>query len=327
MKICITAEAYEHKLLPISFELLTRALKLAPNGGIGALVLSTGLEDRELEKLIACGADEVVSYEAPWLQPFRPEPYCQALTKTVKDFGPEIILGGATSTGRTWLPYSAMRMQTGLTADCTELSIEEGTGLLLQTRPAIGGNIMATIKTPNHRPQMATVRPRSTRPAQPIAGRTGVIHRFTPPAEWQASHSTLISATPVDESQELSCAERVVVVGRGIKKPENLPMVKELASLLGAALGATREVVDRGWLPYSCQIGLSGRTVTPDLYVGVGVSGAIQHLAGMQTSKRIVAINLDAEAQIFSLADLGIVGNLLDVVPALNAQLRAGGKL
>ncbi len=326
MKICIIAEAYAHKLLPISFELLTRALRLMP-GQIGALVLSDGLENGELEKLVACGADEVVSYEAPWLAQFRAEPYCEALAETVRQFQPEIVLGGATSTGRTWLPYSAMRMQTGLTADCTELAIDSETGLLLQTRPAIGGNIMATIKTPNHRPQMATVRPRSTPAAKPVAGRTGTIHRLTPPPEWNTSHATLISATPVDESQELSAATKVVVVGRGIKKPENLPMVRELANLLGAALGATREVVDRGWLPYSCQIGLSGRTVTPELYVGLGVSGAIQHLAGMQTAKRIVAVNTDSEAQLFSLANLAIVGSIMDVVPALNAKLRKGGTL
>ncbi|MBR4221452.1 MAG: electron transfer flavoprotein subunit alpha/FixB family protein, partial [Victivallales bacterium] len=189
------------------------------------------------------------------------------------------------------------------------------------------GNIMAPIKTPNHRPQMATVRPRSTPPAKPVVGRRGTIHRLTPPPEWNTSHATLISATPVDESQELSAATKVVVVGRGIKKPENLPMARELANLLGAALGATREVVDRGWLPYSCQIGLSGRTVTPELYVGLGVSGAIQHLAGMQTAKRIVAVNTDSEAQLFSLADLAIVGSIMDVVPALNAKLRKGGTL
>ncbi|MBR0459285.1 MAG: electron transfer flavoprotein subunit alpha/FixB family protein [Victivallales bacterium] len=326
MKLCIIAEVYAHRLLPISFELLTRALRLMP-GQIGALVLSDGLETGELDKLVACGADEVVSYEASWLGTFRPEPYGAALVETVRQFQPEIVLGGATSTGRSWLPYAAMLMRTGLTADCTELAIDQATGLLLQTRPAIGGNIMATIKTPNHRPQMATVRPRSTPPAKPTPGRKGTIHRLAPPSEWNHSHSLLLSTVPVDESQELSAAKKVVVVGRGIKKPENLPMVRELASLLGAALGATREVVDRGWLPYSCQIGLSGRTVTPELYIGLGVSGAIQHLAGMQTAKRIVAVNTDKEAQLFSLADLAIVGNVMDVVPALNAKLRQGGAL
>ena len=327
MKVCVLAEVAHHRILPVTYELLTRALALAPTGEIGALVVSGGVPEEEYEKLGAAGADEIVAYEAPWLERFRPEPYAAALQAMVAEFKPEIVLGGATSTGRTWLPYAAMKLHTGLTADCTELGIEDGSGLLLQTRPAIGGNIMATIKTPQHRPQMATIRPRSTRPAVPRAGRSGQLCRRVAPSSWQESGLTELSFTPIDESQELSSAERVVVVGRGIKKPENLGLVRELARLLGAALGATREVVDRGWLPYSCQIGLSGRTITPELYVGVGVSGAIQHLAGMQTSQRIVAINTDSEAQIFSLADIGIVGNLLEVVPAMNARLRAGGAL
>ena len=326
MKVCIIAEAYNHRLLPISFELLTRALALAP-GDVGALVVSDGLPDAELERLVAAGADTVLSYEADFLARFRPEPYCEALMAAVKQYSPEIIIGGATTSGRTWLPYAAMRLQTGLTADCTELAIDSESGLLLQTRPAIGGNIMATIKTPKHRPQMATIRPHSTPPAPELSGRKGEIRRFAAPSEWGRSALSLVSSTPIDERQELSSARRIVAVGRGIRKPENLPMVKELASLLGAAVGATREVVDRGWLPYSCQIGLSGRTVTPDLYVGLGVSGAIQHLAGMQTAKRIVAVNTDSEAQIFSLADLAIVGSLHDVVPKLIEKIRNGGEI
>ena len=290
MKVCIIAEAYNRRILPISFELLTRALALAP-GDIGALVVSDGLPEQELNRLVAAGADTVLSYEGDFLGKFRPEPYCRALVDAVERYSPEIIIGGATTSGRTWLPYAAMRLQTGLTADCTELAIDAETGLLLQTRPAIGGNIMATIKTPKHRPQMATIRPHSTPPAPELPGRKGTIEHYAAPSEWAASSIGLLSSSALDEKQELSSARRIVAVGRGIKKPENLAMVRELASLLGAAVGATREIVDRGWLPYSCQIGLSGRTVTPDLYIGLGVSGAIQHLAGMQTAKRIVAVN------------------------------------
>ena len=326
MKVCIMAEAFGHKLLPISFELLTRALELAP-GDIGAIVVSDGLPDSELERLTAAGADIVLSYEGDFLEHFRPEPYCAALVDAVKEYQPEILIGGATTAGRTLLPYAAMKMQTGLTADCTQLAIDPETGLLLQTRPAIGGNIMATIKTPKHRPQMATIRPHSTPPAPEMSGRKGVIKHIAAPSEWSNSGISLISGTAIDEKQELSSARRIVAVGRGIKKPENLPMVRELASLLGAAVGATREIVDRGWLPYSCQIGLSGRTVTPDLYIGLGVSGAIQHLAGMQTAKRIIAVNTDSEAQIFSLADLAIVGSLHDVVPKLIEKIRNGGEI
>lgn len=327
MKICILAEVFNHKLLPISFELLTRARALNC-GDIGAIVITDDIDDVELRRLIDCGADTVFCYTAPWLTTFTPETYAAVLQDAIVVASPEIVLGGATSTGRTLLPFTAMKLGTGLTADCTKLAIEPESGLLLQTRPAIGGNIMATIKTPNHRPQMATVRPRSTEPATPLAGgHDGIIRRITPNPAWNRSAMSLVSAVPLDESQELSAAKRVVVVGRGIKKPENISMLRELAELLGAALGASREVVDRGWLPYSCQIGLSGRTITPELYVGIGVSGAIQHLAGMQTAKRIVAVNIDPEAQIFSLANLAIVGNLFDVVPALIAKLRKGGTL
>ena len=326
MKVCIVAEAFGGKLLPISFELLTRALGLAP-GDIGAIVVSKGLPDAELERLVAAGADIVLSYEGEFLDRFRPEPYSAALVNAVKEYKPEILIGGATTAGRTLLPYAAMKMQTGLTADCTQLAIDPETGLLLQTRPAIGGNIMATIKTPKHRPQMATIRPHSTPPAPETPGRSGEIKHIAAPAEWADSGISLVSGTAIDEKQELSSAKRIVAVGRGIKKPENLPMIRELASLLGAAVGATREIVDRGWLPYSCQIGLSGRTVTPDLYIGLGVSGAIQHLAGMQTAKRIIAVNTDAEAQIFSLADLAIVGSLHDVVPKLIEKIRNGGEI
>ncbi len=326
MKVCIIAEALNHRLQPISFELLTRALALAP-GDIGALVVSDGLSDSELHRLVAAGADVVLSYEGDFLGRFRPEPYAQALLAAVKELEPEILIGGATTTGRTWLPYAAMKMQTGLTADCTELAIEPDSGLLLQTRPAIGGNIMATIRTPHHRPQMATVRPHATPPSMEVAGREGVIRHIAAPSEWDNSALSLMQSTPLDERQELANAKRIVAVGRGIRKPEHLPMIRELASLLGAALGATREIVDRGWLPYSCQIGLSGRTVTPELYLGLGVSGAIQHLAGMQTAARIIAVNTDSEAQIFSLADLAIVGSLHDVVPKLIETVRRGGQL
>ncbi len=327
MKIWIVAEQFGGKLAPVSFELLRRARDLGAGGGIGALVVGPRLAESELMELVARGADLVLAYEHDELGWFRPEPYTECLAAMVREFAPEVVLGGATTAGRSWLPYAAMRLSTGLTADCTELALDPESGLLLQTRPAIGGNIMATIKTPERRPQMATIRPRSTREAEPVPGHSGRIVRREVPMEWLASNQSLRQFVPDSEPVELAGADKVVVVGRGIRKPENLVLARELADQLGAALGATREVVDRGWLPYSCQIGLSGRTVTPKLYIGLGVSGAIQHLAGMQTAERIVAVNLDGEAQIFSLADFGIVGNLLEVVPALLAQLRNGGTL
>lgn len=220
------------------------------------------------------------------------------------------------------MPYVAVKANTGLTADCTLLDIEEETGNLLQTRPAIGGNIMATIKTPNHRPQMATVRPRSAKPAPRQAGRKGQIIRLPAPPELLTSRVKRVGFKANAEEHGLADAEIVVTVGRGIKKGENLRLVQKLVETLEAALGATRDVVDRGWLSYPHQVGLSGKTITPKLYIGVGVSGSIQHLAGMQTSENIVAINVDPEAQIFRVADFGIVGDLFEVIPMLTERLR-----
>ena len=204
------------------------------------------------------------------------------------------------------MPYVAIKANAGLTADCTLLEYDGDTDNLLQTRPAIGGNIMATIKTPDHRPQMATVRPKSTRPAELQEGRTGEII-FDTPSVKLSSRIERIKTIPDEEEISLQDAERVVVVGRGIKKAENLPLIKAFADEIGAAIGASRDAVDRGWLSYPHQVGLSGKTITPKLYIGLGVSGAIQHLAGMQTAENIIVVNSDPDAQIFKVADFGIV--------------------
>jgi electron transfer flavoprotein alpha subunit len=245
----------------------------------------------------------------------------------IKKYEPEIILAAATTTGRTLMPYVAMTADAGLTADCTELDIEKKSGLLLQTRPAIGGNIMATIKCPEHRPQMSTIRPKSTPEAPRQEGRSGEIIRLNAPAEVGKSRICYEGFEPDIEEMNLQDAECIVVVGRGIKKAENIKLAREFADLLGAALGATREVIDRGWLSYPHQIGLSGKTVTPKLYVGLGVSGAIQHLAGMQTSECIIAVNKDPDAQIFQVADFGIVGDIFEVLPVLIEKLKRGEKI
>lgn len=322
----LLAEQQHGRVLRISHELLTRGLGLqAQRGGrLCAMIFGHDLAEPDLADLIACGADLVVTMEAPELAHFLVEPYARCMGALIDEFQPEIILAGATSTGRTLMPYVAMTKHCGLTADCTGLDIEEGSGHLLQTRPAIGGNIMATIKTPDHRPQMATVRPHSTRPAPPQPGRRGEIIRRPAPAELLATRVVRTGFTPDEEKHGLQDAEIIVCVGRGIKKAENLPVVRALADALGAALGATREVVDRGWLSYPHQVGLSGKTVSPKLYFGIGVSGSIQHLAGIQTAETIIAINLDPEAQLLKVADLGLVGDLFTIVPALTAAIRAG---
>jgi electron transfer flavoprotein alpha subunit len=241
----------------------------------------------------------------------------------IKSYNPEILIAGATTLGRTLMPYVAIKVNTGLTADCTELEIEEGTGNLLQIRPAIGGNILATIKTPKHRPQMATVRPKSMPILPRIDGRKGEILRIQILPELLKSNTERLgSRSSVDEAQSLEDSDKVVSGGRGLKKADNFALIRELAELLSAAVGASRETVDRGWVSYPHQVGLTGKTVSPKLYMAIGISGAIQHLAGMKTSENIVAINNDPEAQIFQVADFGIIGDLFEIVPALIEELR-----
>ncbi|MCP3966137.1 MAG: electron transfer flavoprotein subunit alpha/FixB family protein [Lentisphaerae bacterium] len=326
--IWIVAEQHQGKVASISFELLTRGLALAAKSGqkLCAMLFGHNIEDAGLQELIDRGADMVTVIDSPELKDFLVEPYSQCILEILQKYKPQIVLAGATTSGRTLLPYVAMTAHTGLTADCTELDIEPETGLLLQTRPAIGGNLMATIKCPDFRPQMATIRPRSTPQAPHKKGRTGTIDHLTLPEKAKFSRIRFKRFVPEEEEFNLQDAERIVVVGRGIKKAENLPLIRELADALGAAVGATREVIDRGWLSYPHQIGLSGKTVTPKFYFAVGISGAIQHLAGMQTSETIVAVNSDPEAQIFQVADFGIVGNLFEVLPPLIEKIKRGEK-
>lgn len=322
--VWILAEQHEGRVQRISHELLTRGRELADkrNTPLTAILFGSRINADDLRELIDRGADHVITMEAAELAHFLPEPYTACMLKLIEDYHPEIIIAGATSTGRTLMPCVAVKAYAGLTADCTVLDIEEGTGHLLQTRPAIGGNILATIKTPEHRPQMATVRPRSTKPAEKQNGRTGTIERLAAPKAMLGSRVRRTDFVPNEEEHGIQDADVVVAVGRGIKKAENLPMMHELADLLDGALGATRDVVDRGWMSYPHQIGLSGKTVTPKLYIGVGASGSIQHLAGMQTAENILVINHDPEAQLFRVADLGIVGDLFAVVPVLNRKLK-----
>jgi len=322
--VWILAEQSNGRVLRISHELLTRGRELADKLGVElvAMVFGHRIDDGDLQELIDRGADRVVAMEAEGLEHFLPEPYAACMLKLIAERKPEIIIAGATSTGRTLMPYVAIKAHAGLTADCTVLDIEAETGNLLQTRPAIGGNILATIKTPAHRPQMATVRPRSTKPATRQEGRSGKIERLQAPAELLGRRMRRIDFVASEEAHGIQDADVVVAIGRGIKKGENLPMIHALAETLDAAVGATRDVVDRGWMSYPHQIGLSGKTVTPKLYVGIGASGSIQHLAGMQTAENIVAINNDPEAQLFRVADFGIVADLFEVVPVLTEKLR-----
>ena len=318
------AEQEEGHLRAVSFELLARGRALADKleTDLSAVVLCAEMSRSELQELILRGADRVYVVKAPALEHFMVEPYANIMEYLIKTHEPEILIAGATTTGRTLMPYLAVKVKTGLTADCTGLDIEEGTGNLLQTRPAIGGNIMATIKTPDHRPQMATVRPKSTLPLDRMESRKGEVVPVQVPEDLLKSRVERLGfRSTKNEEANIEDADKIVSGGRGLKKGENFALIRKLAETLGAAVGASRDAVDRGWISYPHQVGLSGKTVMPKLYVAVGISGSIQHLAGMKTSDTIVAINNDPDAQIFQVADFGVVGDLFEVVPALIEEL------
>jgi electron transfer flavoprotein alpha subunit len=320
------AEQSKGKLRDVSFELLSRGRKLADkmDTKLCSVLLGSNVTDETLQELIYRGADEVYYIEDARLENFIVETYSKVLSDLIKEYHPHSILAAATSSGRTLMPHVAIQVKTGLTADCTELDIEEGTNNLLQTRPAIGGNIMATIKTPDHRPQMATVRPKSSRPLPLDKSRVGKIVKLPLKDELVDHRVKMVGfRKDVEEFVNIEEAEVVVSGGKGMKKQENFVLLRDLAKHFDGVLGASRDAVDRGWLTYPHQVGLSGKTVSPKLYICAGISGSIQHLAGIKTSEYIVAINQDPDANIFQLADFGIVGNLFEVIPKLNARLDA----
>jgi electron transfer flavoprotein alpha subunit len=321
-EIWTLAEQENGRLRPVSFELLAWGRRLSEKSAGAAplcsVVLGTRVDRDDLRELILHGADKVYVTEAPALEHFLTEPYAAALEHLIRRRQPNVLLAAATTTGRTVMPYLAIKLNTGLTADCTGLDIDQETGNLIQTRPAIGGNILATIVTAHHRPQMATVRPHSIRPPERDGSRKGEVIEADLPADALSSDVEWLGFRTIEEDDaNIQDAERLVSGGRGLKKAENFDLVRSLAHRLDAAVGASRDAVDRGWIPYPHQVGLSGKTVTPRLYVAVGISGAIQHLAGMKTADNIVAINSDPDAQIFQVADFGVVGDLFEFLPAL----------
>ncbi|NLA52976.1 MAG: electron transfer flavoprotein subunit alpha/FixB family protein [Clostridiales bacterium] len=323
------AELHEGKLRAVSFELLARGKKLAEDLGeeLVSVVIGKHIPDVALMELIFRGADRVITVMNEKLGDFIVETYSNVLCGLIRERNPAIVLAAATSSGRTLMPHAAMRLHAGLTADCTGLTIDEATKDLLQTRPAIGGNILATIKSSNHRPQMATVRPKSTRLLQKDTTRTGEVEHVAFALEWFDDRVKKLG-NRIDEESDSNIQESDVVIsgGRGMKKAENFKLLHQQAGHLGVVVGASRDAVDRGWMKYPQQIGLSGKTVTPKFYVAAGISGSIQHLAGMKTSDIIVAINSDEDAAIFHVADFGIVGDLFEILPLLNEKLERGGR-
>jgi len=324
--VWVMAEQFEGKLKAVSFELLAwgRKLSLKLDVPLVSILIGDGVSGADLEQLIKYGADEVYSVQDRELAFFICEPYAAALEKLIKEYKPAILLAAATSSGRTLMPYTAIKVHAGLTADCTELDIEEGTGNLLQTRPAIGGNIMATIKTANHRPQLATVRPKSSRPLAPDNNRKGKI-KHIPYNDVKSDKCVEVKGYRREEmgAVQLEEADIIVAGGKGLKKGEYFSMIHKLAGALGAAVGASRDAVDRAWISYPHQIGLSGKTVSPKVYIAAGISGAIQHLAGIKTCGTIISINNDPDANLHKLADIAVVGDAFQVIPALLKRLEA----
>lgn len=310
----------------VVYELLSKGRELADklNTELAvALVVDKEfpVKNEIIDGIIARGADTVYIVKNKTFKEFLIEPYTDALAYLIEKYKPEIVLAGATSEGRSLLPRVAARLKTGLTADCTGLDINED-GLLVQTRPAFGGNIMARIICEHRRPQMATVRYKVMEEAieQKRNGEV-VIEEFVP----KASRTELLKDV-LDETQKINLEDADIIVsgGRGIQDAKNFTLLQELADLLGAALGSSRPPVDDGWIPYSHQVGQTGKTVRPKVYIACGISGSIQHLAGMSSSDYIIAINKDPDAPIFKVADLGIVGDLFEVIPELIKRLEAG---
>ena len=328
--VLVFAEQHRGRLKDCALELLGAGQKLAGNlrQELAAALLGSEVETL-CPILFAHGADKVYLLEEEELKLYHTEPYADALSGVITRYKPSIVLFGATTTGRDLAPRIAARLRTGLTADCTGLEIEDKTGLLLQVRPAFGGNIMATIKCANHRPQMATVRPKVMKKPVPDFSRRGEMIRVDGRADSKSIRTRILQIIETaDQMANLEEAEIVVSGGRGLEKAENFHLLEELARVLGGAVGASRAAVDAGWKPHPFQVGQTGKTVCPKLYIACGISGAIQHLVGMQTSDIIVAINKDPEAPIFKVADFGIQGDLFQVVPALThvVRKRKGGE-
>jgi len=318
--IWVFAEQHEGRVMSVALELLAEARKLAGTlkEDVCAVLLGDDKIRESAKDLIACGADKVYIATDPLLKDYRTEPYTEVITDMIARYKPEIMLLGATTTGRDLASRIAARIRVGLTADCTGLEIDNEKKILRQTRPAFGGNIMATIISPNYRPQMATVRPKVFKKLPPDRSRKGEISEFKPVISQKSLRTKLIEIIQSTE-QKVNLAEAEIIVsgGRGIGCPENFKLVQDLAETIGGAVGASRATVDAGWISQYHQVGQTGKTVSPKLYIACGISGAIQHLAGMSSSDIIVAINKDPYAPIFGVATYGIVGDVTEILPVM----------
>lgn len=305
-----------------TYELLGEARRLA-NGQkeVSVLVITDDPSDAA-EKLIHAGADRVIKAVHPSFEHFSTEPWNSLLTHVIKYDMPEIVLAAATTSGRDVMPRVSKSLDTGLTADCTELKIDPDSGMLMQTRPAFGGNIMATIVCDRTRPQMSTVRPGVMKPLELDTSRIGKIIDLEITADMVKNRSKVLEFIPTaGDEVDISEAEIVIAGGRGMKNPENFDLLHDLAHLLGGTVGASRAAVDNEWIEYTRQVGQTGKTVQPQTYLAVGISGAVQHRVGMQSSDVIYAVNKDRDASIFEFCTEGFVGDLFEIIPALVKEI------
>ena len=320
------AEQRNGKVSSVGMELLGAGRKLAEKTGEKVIAVLLGHDMEEAARdLIHYGADEVLYVDDPSLAQFNDDPYASVLSDLILERKPSIVLAGATFMGRSFIPMVASRVNTGLTADCTALDIDPETGDLLQTRPAFGGNIMATIICPRHRPQMATVRHKVMAALPEDPHRKGEVHVIRGVDEKKMDCRTEVKEVVEEIIDTVNLAEADIIVsgGRGLGGPEGFKVIEELALALDGAVGASRSAVDSGWIPYSHQVGQTGKTVQPKLYIACGISGAVQHLAGMQASDVIVAINKDADAPIFDVATYGLVGDVFRIIPEIIRSVNA----
>lgn len=322
--VLVYVEQRNREIQKVSIELLGKGRELADKLGVQLKAVIIGHEVKGLaDELIHYGAEEVIVVDHKVLEHFSNEPYTKALTATIQSIKPEIVLVGATSIGRDLGPRTSARIHTGLTADCTSLDIDEETKNLLMTRPAFGGNIMATIICPNFRPQMSTVRPGVMIKPDKDTSRTGKIIELDAGLTEADMNVEIIEIVKEDKKKvNIEEAKVLVSAGRGMGSKENISILEPLAEELGGEISGSRATVDSGWLPKDHQVGQTGKTVRPDLYLACGISGAIQHLAGMEESELIIAINKNPDAPIFEVADLGIVGDVSKVVPLIVEELK-----
>lgn len=334
--VFVFAQQVDNKLSGIALELIGKGKDLAKDLNTEVTAVLVGHEVKDLaDELAAYGADRVILVDDPELKEYRTEPYAHALSSVIEKYKPEIFLVGATAIGRDLGPRVSARIHTGLTADCTQLDIgdfpmnpipgkEQLHNQLLMTRPAFGGNTIATIACPEFRPQMATVRPGVMQKAPKVEGAKAVVEEFNPGFTPDDKYVEILEVVKsVVDTVDIMDAKILVSGGRGVGNPENFKLLDDLAEVLGATVSCSRAVVDAGWKPKGLQVGQTGKTVRPNVYFAIGISGAIQHLAGMEESDLIVAINKDETAPIFDVADYGIVGDLNKIVPALTEKLKA----